>query len=119
MVAILDLNAPAHPDVLMAIAQVTILYLFSSVRNKKYNIQFSISNNDICIHFHIGIADCIWASWEDWSVCSKSCGGGMQMRTRRVKNYETKGGTCNGKSAEQQACSTEACMSKWYHYVYD
>ena len=55
------------------------------------------------------LADCIWNSWEDWSACTKTCGGGTQMRNRRVATQETKGGSCDGESSEHQDCNSDAC----------
>ena len=60
-------------------------------------------------YFHIEIADCIWGSWSKWSTCSKSCGGGTQLRSRRVATHETKGGQCSGESEEEQECNTDIC----------
>ena len=61
------------------------------------------------LYFHIEIADCIWGSWSEWSTCSKSCGGGTQLRVRRVANSETKGGKCAGEPSEEQDCNTDIC----------
>ena len=61
------------------------------------------------LHFHIQTADCIWGSWSDWSTCSQSCEGGIQLRTRRLVAPERNGGECNGESIEQQDCNTEIC----------
>ena len=63
-----------------------------------------------CIfHVYVNIADCKWASWEEWSTCTKTCGGGTQLRTRIVETDATKGGNCNGESLEEQECETEIC----------
>ena len=61
------------------------------------------------LYFYIEIADCIWESWGDWSVCSQSCGGGKRIRTRMVANHETKGGNCNGEFSEEEDCNTDIC----------
>ena len=60
-------------------------------------------------YLHVEIADCIWGSWSEWSTCSKSCGGGTQLRVRRVANSETKGGKCVGEPSEEQDCNTDIC----------
>ena len=62
---------------------------------------------DIPFFFHT--ADCIWAAWEEWSTCTKSCGRGTQLRTRRVETHETDGGKCSGESSEEQECGTSIC----------
>ena len=61
------------------------------------------------LYFYIQTADCIWESWNDWSTCSQSCEGGIQLRTRRLVAPERNGGECNGESIEQQDCNTEIC----------
>ena len=68
----------------------------------------------IILYFYFLTADCIWESWRDWSTCSKTCGGGTQIRGRRVASFETKGGNCNGEIAEQQECNTDLCPAGMY-----
>jgi hypothetical protein len=55
--------------------------------------------------------DCLYTPWSDWSQCSKSCGGGVQHRTRNI--YEHAAGTgkkCDVKEmSETRACGTNAC----------
>ena len=56
--------------------------------------------------------DCVWGAYDAWSTCSKTCGGGVQIRTRKVDTVAENGGTaCTGLSSEQQDCSTSACPS--------
>ena len=56
------------------------------------------------------VVDCVWKSWDNWSSCSKTCGGGTKLRTRRVLIYEQNDGvTCPGESLERQDCNTENC----------
>ena len=60
-------------------------------------------------YFDIDVADCIWAQWGDWSTCTRTCGTGTQMRTRRVETHKTKGGDCSGETSEEQHCNTGTC----------
>ena len=54
--------------------------------------------------------DCVWGAYDAWSTCSKTCGGGVQIRTRKVHTDAENGGTaCSGLSAEQQDCNTGTC----------
>ena len=40
--------------------------------------------------------NCLWAAWEPWTICDKSCGEGRQIRTRTVAANEKNGGSiCN------------------------
>ena len=53
---------------------------------------------------------CVWGAFDAWSTCSKTCGGGVQIRTRKVDTHAENGGAaCTGLSSEQQDCSTDAC----------
>ena len=113
-------NALAHQDVTKAIALVNILFSLVSLHN--LIIFSSLIMTTIILYFYFLTADCIWESWRDWSTCSKTCGGGTQIRSRRVASHETKGGNCSGEISEQQDCSTETCpggmnilrMSKYF-----
>ena len=54
--------------------------------------------------------NCVWGTWDTWATCSKTCGGGSQIRTRKITTHEENGGTsCTGTSSEQQNCNTGAC----------
>ena len=54
--------------------------------------------------------NCAWGTWDTWATCSKTCGGGVQVRTRKVDTHAENGGTaCSGLSSEQQSCSTGTC----------
>ena len=56
------------------------------------------------------IVACVWGTWDTWATCSKTCGGGVQVRTRKVDTHEENGGAaCSGLSTEQQDCSTGTC----------
>merc|ERR1719210_3211047 len=41
--------------------------------------------------------DCKWSSWQEWSICSASCGGGSRQRARTVVAAPKNGGAaCEG-----------------------
>ncbi|XP_072562614.1 A disintegrin and metalloproteinase with thrombospondin motifs 2-like isoform X2 [Paramormyrops kingsleyae] len=52
-----------------------------------------------------------WGAWSQFGSCSRSCGGGVQFRTRQCDNpAPTNGGrTCFGRNYELRLCSTEEC----------
>lgn len=53
---------------------------------------------------------CVWTPWGDWDTCTKTCGGGMQGRTRSVLIKERYGGKpCVGDPQQMQGCSMQAC----------
>ena len=56
------------------------------------------------------LVNCVWGTWDSWATCSKTCGGGVQVRTRKVDSHEENGGTaCSVSSTEQQSCNTATC----------
>ena len=52
-----------------------------------------------------------WGEWSGWSVCSKSCGGGVTSRFRVCDNPppNDKGKPCNGTSNEEKSCNRHSC----------
>ena len=53
--------------------------------------------------------NCVWGDWEKFTSCSKTCGGGIQIRTRIKTTDEQNGGTCDGGVSEVQDCNTDSC----------
>jgi hypothetical protein len=54
--------------------------------------------------------DCTWDDWDTWSMCEKSCGGGLQTRSRFVlKKADSGGRECEGYPKQQQVCNKESC----------
>ncbi|XP_042899138.2 ADAMTS-like protein 5 [Parasteatoda tepidariorum] len=55
----------------------------------------------------------IWSTWTHWSECSRTCGGGVRMRSRhcriRVNGYSVSNDSCLGESVEHELCSTSTC----------
>jgi hypothetical protein len=56
--------------------------------------------------------DCIVGSWGAWSSCSKSCGTGQQIRTRRVLYPPRYGGGACPTLENKQVCNTSPCFNK-------
>nr|XP_055035395.1 A disintegrin and metalloproteinase with thrombospondin motifs 2 isoform X1 [Misgurnus anguillicaudatus] len=52
-----------------------------------------------------------WGQWTKFGSCSRTCGGGVQFRTRECNNpIPANGGrTCYGNTYEFQLCSNEEC----------
>uniref|UniRef100_A0A667YJF4 SCO-spondin n=1 Tax=Myripristis murdjan TaxID=586833 RepID=A0A667YJF4_9TELE len=46
-----------------------------------------------------------WLPWSQWSVCSVSCGGGQQSRSRRCSSPP-----CSGLSRQSKTCNTQVCL---------
>jgi len=54
--------------------------------------------------------DCEWSPWADWSHCTASCAGGMQVRARHHLQEPANGGNaCMGDSREQRECNNYDC----------
>ena len=56
-----------------------------------------------------------WSQWGKFTVCTKTCGGGMRMRVRRCNNPAPRNGgkNCPGENGKRkvdiQECRTNAC----------
>nr|XP_054769474.1 hemicentin-1-like [Lytechinus pictus] len=52
-----------------------------------------------------------WSEWTDWGQCSKTCGRGMRIRTRRCDSPSpaNNGLQCTGPEVEQNSCHLESC----------
>uniref|UniRef100_A0A3Q3A5P6 A disintegrin and metalloproteinase with thrombospondin motifs 2-like n=1 Tax=Kryptolebias marmoratus TaxID=37003 RepID=A0A3Q3A5P6_KRYMA len=52
-----------------------------------------------------------WGSWSEFGQCSRTCGGGVQFRTRRCDNPSPANGglTCMGATYQFQMCNTNTC----------
>mmetsp|Transcript_67684 Transcript_67684/g.220350 ORF Transcript_67684/g.220350 Transcript_67684/m.220350 type:complete len:2076 (-) Transcript_67684:113-6340(-) len=53
---------------------------------------------------------CKIGAWEDWSKCTKRCGGGQQTRQRHILSPAANDGPpCDDALKETAACNTESC----------
>ena len=60
------------------------------------------------------IVNCTWDEFSDWTTCTKTCGGGLQARQRKVKVKAQFGGeACEGGTAEQRQCNIQGCPRKY------
>jgi hypothetical protein len=53
--------------------------------------------------------DCGLGPWSEWSQCSKSCGGGNQIRTRNITVQPRNGGGACASTQETRPCNTQSC----------
>ena len=53
--------------------------------------------------------DCVVGKWSNLGTCSKSCGGGQQLRTRTVVTKPKYGGKACPPTKENIACNTQSC----------
>ena len=57
--------------------------------------------------------DCKLTEWTGWSLCTKTCGGGTQKKTRSVLKQEQFGGQACPKLHETNECNTKECPGKF------
>lgn len=54
--------------------------------------------------------DCELSGWEEWSVCSQSCGGGQRERSRSiVQESQDLGAPCDAVVREVEGCNEQPC----------
>ena len=55
--------------------------------------------------------DCIVSQWDNWSNCSRSCGGGTQYKTRDILYHPRRGGQACPELKKTQVCNTQSCTN--------
>ena len=54
--------------------------------------------------------DCEWSDWEEVTLCTKECGGGVQTLSRNIlRNVSGDGKPCTGKARTQIDCNEFLC----------
>ena len=46
----------------------------------------------------------MWEAWNEWTACSRSCGGGLRQRLRDCSEVER----CLGPYSQEQTCNEQA-----------
>ena len=54
--------------------------------------------------------DCVLGVWGEFSDCSKSCGSGMQSRTRQIMTEPMNGGMACAATSEQRLCNSQGTV---------
>ena len=56
----------------------------------------------------------LWTTWNAWSLCSESCGGGIQTRTRICEDDSNcVVDSCTGSSSQTRECNEVACPGSY------
>ena len=59
------------------------------------------------------VVDC---EWDEWMIgeCSKTCGGGLLTKSRKLKVDEARGGLeCTGDPVVSESCNVQECPGKY------
>ena len=66
-------------------------------------------------HFHLILVKASYGPWSEFSICTKSCGGGTKERRRECKNSKPDDDCSTlGPSTELVACNIQPCPGKFY-----
>ena len=82
---------------------------------KKYYFRFFVYSLNFWTIYNT--VNCEWSAFSSWTPCSQDCGGGYQMRTRKIAVEPENGGrSCEGCATDSRACNDQPCASK-YEYI--
>ncbi|XP_048452140.1 adhesion G protein-coupled receptor B1 [Rhincodon typus] len=56
-----------------------------------------------------------WNAWSSWGDCTKSCGGGLQTRSRTCHSQLEEGFVCEGVSEEGRLCNKQPCNTHGHY----
>lgn len=90
----------------------------TEVGPRGYSACITADGQDFCTDAdgHIPVSncnnvDCEWGPFSEWGHCTKSCGGGEQVRSRWiVRPAVNQGAACDGYFVETQKCNEHACF---------
>ncbi|CAG2241189.1 unnamed protein product [Mytilus edulis] len=86
------------------------------------NISCSINGTDSNlpdVNYHC-VRNGMWSNWSDYSICSVTCGGGIQTRSRMCSNPapNENGQNCSGNNVDERNCNTLNCSNPFTkHYM--
>ena len=65
----------------------------------------------------LGIVDCRWSMFSEWSQCSKSCGWGVKKSERKIIQISSHGGKdCEGQATRTEKCNNQPCAGTLNYY---
>ena len=120
MALILNQNlASRNPVKVSAISEDFKAFVTASRFNScpiQYNAQPFVTN---CI-LPCVIVDGSWGQWSQWSLCSKTCGDGVHVRSRICDDPKPAAGgaTCTGTSTQEKYCRMRDCCKSMNRSVH-
>ena len=66
--------------------------------------------------FLISVVNCDVSKWSKWSSCDRSCGKGVQSRTRLIIQHPSPGGKRCPSLSQNRACLGNRCSAKYRKY---
>ena len=62
------------------------------------------------LFFHT-LVDCVISEWCEWSLCTETCGAGLQTKERSIEKYPKNGGkSCDNQLTETKVCKLTDCF---------
>ena len=72
--------------------------------------------DDIIFIFCFAVVNCDVSKWSMWSSCDRSCGKGIQSRTRLISQHPSPGGKRCPTLSQSRACLGNRCSAKYRKY---
>ena len=97
-------------EILLTVFLVYFLFKYFSLLQLEDHLILSLSFLSIAyIPIHGG-----FSQWNEWTTCTKGCGGGTQSRHRHCDQPTPKHGgkSCDGDLVESRKCNIDACPRK-------
>ena len=64
----------------------------------------------IFVYVQTYIVDCKWAAWNEWTLCSVTCGAGTRSQKRAQEQQSAFGGKhCEGQTIKTEECTITEC----------
>ena len=60
----------------------------------------------------------VWAKWNEWSSCDKTCGGGIRSRSRLCQSIHANA-KCEGVRKSVEKCNHHPCRKQKFSTVHD
>ena len=78
---------------------------------RKESLSYAIAQPS---YAYIFVVNGNWGKWGEWSQCSKTCGGGQHLRTRKCNNPAPAygGKDCVGAFRQRRLCNQDNCPGK-------